>query len=71
MDETQTQRAGRARARRGSAHGRSPPLKQSRLAVAMEGSLFVFYSRLLDYIVGRGEIRPQLYVIAAARYAAW
>jgi hypothetical protein len=28
--------------------------------VAAENSLFLFYSRLLDHIVGRGEIRPQL-----------
>jgi hypothetical protein len=38
----------------------SPPLPQERLAAEMENSLLVFYSRLLDYIVGRGDVRPQL-----------
>lgn len=34
--------------------------RQQRLAVAAENSLFIFYSRLLDYLMGRTEIRPQL-----------
>jgi hypothetical protein len=36
------------------------PPRQQRLAVALDNSLFVFYSRLLDYILGRGDVRPQL-----------
>jgi len=38
----------------------APEPRQQRLAVAAENSLFIFYSRLLDYILGRGEVRPQL-----------
>jgi hypothetical protein len=38
----------------------APPLGQQRLAVRAENSLFILYSRLLDYILGRGEIRPQV-----------
>lgn len=38
----------------------SEALPQQRLAVTAPNSLFVFYSRLLDYILGRGDIRPQL-----------
>ncbi len=38
----------------------TPPPRQQRLAVATRDSLFVFYSRLLDYIMGRGGVRPQL-----------
>lgn len=38
----------------------APALLQQRLALEAENSLFIFYSRLLDYILGRGEIRPQL-----------
>jgi hypothetical protein len=38
----------------------SPPLPQQRVAFAADNSLFLFYSRLLDYILGRGEVRPQL-----------
>lgn len=34
--------------------------RQQRLAVAAENSLFLFYSRLLDYILARTEVRPQL-----------
>jgi hypothetical protein len=34
--------------------------RRQRLAVEAENSLFIFYSRLLDYISGRGEVRPQL-----------
>jgi hypothetical protein len=33
---------------------------QQRLAVEFENSLFLFYSRLLDYALARGEVRPQL-----------
>lgn len=38
----------------------APPLEQQRLAVEAENSLFIFYSRLLDYTLGRGDVRPQL-----------
>jgi hypothetical protein len=38
----------------------APSIEQQRVAAETENSLFVFYSRLLDYILGRGEIRPQL-----------
>jgi hypothetical protein len=39
----------------------SPPEpKEQRLAVEFENSLFLFYSRLLDYALERGEVRPQL-----------
>lgn len=34
--------------------------RQQRLAVETEQSLFIFYSRLLDYVLGRSETRPQL-----------
>lgn len=38
----------------------APPLKQQRLGVEADNSLFIFYWRLLDYILGREEVRPQL-----------
>jgi hypothetical protein len=38
----------------------TPRPRQQRLAVEAEQSLFIFYSRLLDYILGRRETRPQL-----------
>jgi hypothetical protein len=38
----------------------APTLSQERVALAAENSLFLFYSRLLDYILGRGDVRPQL-----------
>ena len=38
----------------------TPRPRQQRLAVAAPNSLFIFYSRLLDYILGRREVRPQL-----------
>lgn len=47
-------------------HGGDPllfgvePPRQQRLAIAVENTLFVLYSRLLDYIMGRGDVRPQL-----------
>lgn len=34
--------------------------RQQRIAVEAENSLFIFYSRLLDYISGRPDVRPQL-----------
>ena len=36
------------------------PPRQQRLAVEAENSLFIFYSRLLDYILARADVRPQL-----------
>ena len=36
------------------------PPKQQRLAVEAENSLFIFYSRLLDYLSARVDVRPQL-----------
>ena len=36
-----------------------PPRRQ-RLAVEAANSLFIFYSRLLDYSLARAEVRPQL-----------
>jgi hypothetical protein len=38
----------------------TPAPRQQRLAVESDNSLFIFYSRLLDYILGRIEVRPQL-----------
>ena len=34
--------------------------RQQRVAVVADNSLFIFYSRLLDYLAGRDEARPQL-----------
>lgn len=41
-------------------HPETRPPRQQRLAVEAENSLFIFYSRLLDYILARAEVRPQL-----------
>jgi hypothetical protein len=38
----------------------APPTPQHWLALESEHELFTFYSRLLDHIIGRGDIRPQL-----------
>jgi hypothetical protein len=38
----------------------SPELPQSRVGLAAENSLFLFYSRFLDYVLGRVDVRPQL-----------
>jgi len=38
----------------------SVPPRQQRVAFATENSLFLFYSGLLDYILARGDVRPQL-----------
>jgi hypothetical protein len=38
----------------------TPVPRQQRLAVEAENSLFIFYSRVLDYISGRDAVRPQL-----------
>jgi hypothetical protein len=38
----------------------SAPPRQQRVAFATENSLFLFYSGLLDYILARGDVRPQL-----------
>ena len=38
----------------------SVPSRQQRVAFATENSLFLFYSGLLDYILARGDVKPQL-----------
>lgn len=38
----------------------SPDISSQRVAFAAENSLFLFYSRLLDYILARGPVLPQL-----------